>query len=68
MTQEYAVNIWFEAEADVNIEAESEEEAIEEAKEAVKRGGGLTSSPTEDEILSARVLGTVDGGHIHPTE
>lgn len=52
-TQEYRVNVWMEVEADVDVEAASEEEAIEKAKEHVKAGAATMSTPTEDEVLSA---------------
>jgi len=50
---EYRVNVWFKSEADVDVTATSEEEAIEKAKEAVQNGAAVTTSPTHDEFLSA---------------
>lgn len=70
MTEEYVVNVWFKSEADVNVEAESQEEAIEEAKRRVQMGVASTTSPTDDEIQSVNVIGTVseDNRYIEPID
>jgi len=52
-TEEYRVDVWHKTERTVTVEAESEDDAEEAAKEAVvMHAAGTAATPTEDEILS----------------
>lgn len=64
--EEYRVNIWYETEVDFDVEAESPEEALEEARERLAAGLGTPMTPTQSDIASEEVVGVIDGNVVRP--